>query len=271
MSARDDKTEIISSMTLEQQIFNSRLLSIGGRSANGKPRLRVVSAATETKFACGGYKIKYPQSSKTDERWLWGLRDIEAGITYAKTQEQVEQCDDPNMLPVRKFLGRTVTWIGYPNWVIEYYRSPLEMKDGPVNWETNRYDYWYNPETKRREFTDMNGEWPADGRYDLLLVVKVEDGTRWGQYRELGEDVLNEVRQAIQKHEAFKKVNTDEELIKQMVDKCEAREDKRVAELADAIEQEIGAEWRRAIKDNLLLSQFNPPPTNKITNHGRAR
>lgn len=238
---------------------------------NNMPRLRAVSALTETKFACGSFKIKYPQASRTEERWLWGLKDIDTGITTAKSEQQVIDNKDPKKFGVRKLLSRTVTWIGYPNFVVEYYRSPLEMKDGPVNWERNRYDWWYNPETKRREWTDMNGEWPSNGRYDFLVAVKVDDGTPWGKFRELGADVLTEVRCAIRKHEAFKKINTDEELIQQMVDKQVAREDAHEAEIADQVEQEIGNDWRRALAGNARVFQFNPPMTNKLTEHGRAK
>lgn len=263
----------LSSSLLELQPLNARLLTIGGKHINGMPRLRVVSALTETKFACGGTKIKYPRASKTDERWLWGLKDTETGIITAKSEQQVVDNKDPKKFGVRKLLSRTVTWIGHPNFVVEYYRSPMEMKDGPVNWERNRYGWWYNPETKRNEWTDINGPWPGEGRYDFLLAVKVDDGTPWGKFRELGEDVLDEVRFAIQKHAAFKKVNTDEELIQQMIDTQEAREDKAAAEIGDAVEQEIGPEWRRMLKDNprVFQSGGDPAKMNKLTNHGRAR
>lgn len=257
----------------ELETFNQRLASLGGyHVTNGKPRLRVVSGLTATHFACGEIRIKYPVRSETEEKWLWGLREVGTGITFAKSEEQVKVNTDPSFFGVRKLLRRSVTFIGALNYVVEYYRSPLHMKDGPLNWERNRFNWWYNPETKRREWTDINGAWPSSGRYDLLLVVKEDDGTPWGKFRELGEDVLDEVRKAIQAHEAFKKVNTDEELIQQMVDAQEAREDKRVAELADEVEQEIGPAWRRMLKDSprIFQSVGDPLKMNKTTNHGRA-
>lgn len=214
------------------------------------PRLRVVSALTETKFACGGIKIKYPAGSRTEEKWLWGLKDTETGEITAKTEQQVIDNQDPKLFGVRKLLSRTVTWFGHSNFVVEYYRSPLEMKDGPFNWERNRYGWWFNPETKRQEWTDINGPWPSEGRYDDLLVVKEDDGTRWGKFRELGEDVLDEVRKAIQWHEAFKKVKTDEEYIRDMVEKQKAKEDQFEAQMADDVEQDFGADWRKMVQDN---------------------
>lgn len=197
---------------------------------------------------------------------------METGIVTAKTEQQVIDNQDPKLFGVRKLLSRTVTWTGRPNYVVEYYRSPLEMKDGPFNWERNRYDWWFNPETKRREWTDMNGAWPGEGRYDLLMVVKVEDGTPWGKFRELGDDVLQDVRQAMRAHEAFRKVNTDEELIQQMAEKQHAREDALEAEIADNVEQEIGPAWRRMLKNNPRLFQSSPDPAklNKLTKHGKA-
>lgn len=256
----------------ELEIFNEKLLSIGGRHVNGMPRLRVVSALTETKFACGSRKTKYPKASKTEEKWLWGLKDIDSGIITAKSEQQVIDNKDPRKFGVRKLLSRAVTWIGHPNYVVEYYRSPLDMKDGPINWERNRYGWWFNPETKRKEWTDINGPWPSEGRYDFLMVVKIDDGTPWGQFRELGEDVLDEVRKAIRWHESFRKVNTDEEMIQHMIDAQEAKEDRRVAELADSIEQEIGNDWRRMLSNNprVFQSTADPSKLNKITNHGRA-
>lgn len=249
----------------ELETFNHKLLLLGGRHLNGSPRLRVVSAATETKYACGSTRIKYPRTSTTTERWLWGLKDMDTGEITAKSEADVIANTDPRKFGVRKLLSREVKWIGWPNYVVEYYRAAEEMKDTPANWERNRYDWWYNGETKHREWTDMLGEFPSRGRYDFLLAIKVDDGTPWGRFRELGDDVLDEVKFAIRAHEAFKRVNTDEELIQQMVDKQEAREDRRVAELADNIEQEIGADWRRMLKDNPRVFQFNPPVTNKLT------
>ncbi len=250
--------------------FNERLLAIGGRHVNGTPLLRVVRATTELKYACGGSKIKYPCASKTTERWLWGLRDTTTGITTAKTEQQVIDNKDPNMFGVRKLLTRSVTWIGHPNYVVEYYRSPAEMKDTPRNWERNRYDWWYNPETKQREWTDMNGPWPSEGRYDLLMIVQ-EGAGPWGAFRELDDDVLEEVRKAIQWREGFKKTKSDESYIQDMVLAQEAKEDALEAEIADNVEQEIGPEWRRAIKENAFVGQYNPPWSNKQTEHGRAK
>lgn len=252
-------------MTPDQ--FNERLLALGGRYLNGMPRLRVVSALTELKYACGGIKAKYPAAAKTTEQWLWGLRDTTTGITTAKTEQEVIDNKDPKMFGVRKLLTRSVTWIGHPNYVVEYYRSPTEMKDTPQGWERNRYDWWYNPETKRREWTDMNGPWPDQGRYDLLMIV----GGTWGNFRELGEDILDEVRKAMQWREQFKKTKTDDEYIADMVARQEAKEDALEAEIADNVEQEIGAEWRRAIKENAFVGQFNPPMNNKQTRFGRAK
>lgn len=260
-------------MNYDQQIFNGRLRSLGGYDISGRPRLRVVSALTETKYACGGEKIKYPQASKLVEEWLWGLKDMDTGIITGKSEQDVIEDTDPRKFGVRKLLKREVTWLGYPNYVVEYYRSPLQMKDGPLNWERNRFNWWLNPVTKRREWTDINGPWPSEGRYDLLLVVKIEDGTPWGQFRELGEDVLDEVRKAMRAHEAFRKVNTDEELIRHMEEVQEAKEEKLEAEIADALDQELKPHWRHLYSDmpQMFMYQGDPAKMNKITKHGRAR
>jgi len=255
-------------MTLEE--FNNELLAIGGRHPNGMPRLRCVSAATELKFACGGLKIKYPRASRTDERWLWGLRDTTTGITTAKSEADVIANTDESKYAVRKFLGRTVTWIGRPNFVIEVYSSVDELKETPVSWFTHRYDWWKNPETKLMEWTDINGEYPANGRYDFFMAVKYDDGTTWGKFRELDRDVLAEVKRAVQNHENFREIFTDDQKIQQMVEAQEAKEDRFEAEMADQIEQEIGSDWRRAIKDNPRLFVTNPKVSNKVTKHGRA-
>lgn len=253
--------------------FEKKLTELGGFHLNGKPLLRVVKADRETHFACGGIKIKYPKSSKTEERWLWGLKDMETGAITAKTEQQVIDNKDPKMFGVRKLLSRTVTWSGHSNYVVEYYRPADKMKDGPLNWEKNRFNWWYDPEKKVRRWIDMIGPYPYEGRYDLLMVVKEDDGTPWGKFRELGEDVLDEVRKAMRAHEAFKKVNTDEELIQQMVDKQIAKEDQLEAAIADGVEQEIGADWRRMLKNNPRLFQSGPDPAklNKLTRFGRAK
>lgn len=253
--------------------FTDKLLEIGGRYVNGKPKLRVVWGCDAFHFACGGDKPVYSWGSQTEEKWLWGLREVGTGITYAKSEEQVKENTDPNLFGVRKLLYRKVEWFGAPRWVIEYYIPPNKTKgDTPVSWNANQYGWWYNPETKRNEWTKIVKDFPYDGDYRDLFVVKENNGTRWGKFRELGEDVLDEVRKAIQAHEAFKKVNTDEELIQHMVDAQEAREDKLEAEMADEIEQEIGSEWRRMLKNNprLFQSSGNPAKMNKFTKHGRA-
>lgn len=232
------------------ELFNERLLAIGGRHTNGMPRLRVVSAKTETKFACGGIKVKYPAGSKTEERWLWGLRDKATGKVTAKSQEDVNANTDPEKQVVKKLLNRTVTWFGRDNYVVEYYRPVEDMKDTPLNWWQNRYAWWHNPESGLTEWTDMNGEFPFNGRYDLLLIVKEEDGTVWGKFRELDQDVLNEVEKAVAAHRSFKKVLTDEESIRHMYEEAEAKEDRFAAQIADEVEQDFGADWRRMVQNN---------------------
>lgn len=248
-------------MNLES--FNQHLLRIGGRSSSGYPRLRCVSALTETKFACGGVKAKYPASSKTEERWLWGLRDNVSGVVTAKSEEDARANTDPQKSVVKKFLGRKVTWFGYPNFVVEYYRSPGEMKDTSLNWWQNRYGWWKNPETRLMEWTDINGEFPVHGRYDLLFVVKKDDGTAWGQPCELTQKWLQEAVRVVASHAEFRKVNTDEEMIRHMVEAQETREDRAEAEIADAVEQEIGSEWRRMLKNNPRVFYSNLKPNEK--------
>lgn len=253
--------------------FTDKLREIGGYHVNGKPRLRVVWGCDAFHFACGGEKPVYSWGSKTEEKWLWGLREVGTNVTYAKSQEQVEQNADPNLFGVRKLLYRNVEWFGAPRWVIEYYIPADKTRgDRPSTWAANQYGWWFNPVTERREWTKIVKDFPADGDYRDLFVVKEDDGTRWGRYQLLSENVLNDVRAAIQRHEAFRKVNTDEELIQQMVDAQEAREDQAASEIADAVEQEIGNDWRRMLKDNPRVFQSVPDPQklNKITNHGRA-
>lgn len=259
-------------MTTDLNSFNEQLIRLGGRHINNKPRLRVVEGSTATHFACGEERVRYPIASKIEEKWLWGLKDIATGVITAKSEKDVIANKDPGKFGVRKRLSRTVTFIGAPNFIIEYYRPADKMKDGPLNWERNRYNYWYDPVIKARRYVDMIGPYPFDGRYDLLMVVKVDDGTRWGKFRLLGEDVLDEARKAIRAHEEFRKIYTDEESVQQMVDKQVAREDKAEAELADEIEQEIGPAWRRALKDNpqLFITNGDPAKMNKITKHGRT-
>ena len=234
--------------------FNDELLHVGGRHPNGMPRLRCVSALTETKWACGGWKIKYVANSRTEERWLWGLRDKDTGETWAKSEADVIANADPQLYAVRKLLSREVTWTGWPNFVIEYYSSVDELKETPANWFTNRYGWWKNPSTKLVEWTDINGEFPVDGRYDLFMIIKHEDGTVWGKFRELDSDVLVEVSKAVYAHKNFKKPS-DEQAIQKMVDDQEAKEQKVEDEIADAVEQEIGADWRRMLANNPRVFQ----------------
>lgn len=229
--------------------FNNELLRIGGRHPNGTPRLRCVSALTETKWACGAIRIKYVAASRTKERWLWGLRDKDTGETWAKSEAQVAANTDSQLYGVRKLLSREVIWSGRPNFVIEVYSSAEELKETPLSWFTNRYNWWKNPSTKLVEWTDINGEFPADGRYDFFMAVKHEDGTVWGKFRELDANVLKEVEKAAYAHKHFKKLS-DEQSIQKMIDDQNAKEQKVEDEIADAVEQEIGADWRRMIANN---------------------
>lgn len=218
------------------------LTQLGGCQLDGTPNLRVVWGQTERRFACGANRIKYPTSFSAEKAdYVFRLRNIETGeVTPCNYEEfmvakKKYEAVDPDITHLAEFkVVRQVEWIGIPRFIIEQLKPGILIEDTPTAWESNRYGWWFNPETRKNEWTDITGPFPYNGRYEHFLTVKEDDGTQFGKYSPVTEREIEIVRQALQGRERYKK-QSDEIEVKNIVEAAEAKLAKSEAELADEI------------------------------------
>ena len=236
--------------------FVDALSDLGGRQLDGKPNLKVVWGQTERKFACGAYRIKYPTTFVAErQEYIFRLRNIETNeLTFCSYGEfmdakKVYSQADPNIKYIPEYkVKRQVEWIGVPRFFIEQYMPVTMMKDTPSNWELNRYNWWFNPETKRNEWTDINGPFPY-GRYEHFLTVCENDGTRFGRYCPVTEDTLSIVREALQERDKYK--SQPEVEFKNFLEKKEKGFQKNEQELSDEIADSLAPHVSRMYEQGI--------------------
>ena len=222
--------------------FHQTLEQIGGKQLDGKPNLRVIWGQTERKFACGRERVKYPTSFYAEKAdYTFRLRNIETNEVTLCTYEEfmlakkAYEAADPDITHLAEYkVTRDVEWIGYPRWIIEQYEPVVLLKDSPAAWELHRYGWWFNPETKKQEWTDLIGPFPYEGRYNHFLTIKEDDGTDHGKYKAPSEGEITLIKQALQAREEYKSVSV-EQAIKNYKEAQEARLEKAETELSDEI------------------------------------
>ncbi len=238
------------------------LTNLGGRQLDGTPNIRVVWGQTERRFACGDNRIKYPTSfSKEKADYVFRLRNIETGectvCNYEEFMEAKKRYEevDPTITHLAEFkVSRQVEWIGIPRFIIEQYKPVLLLKDTPLNWEKNRYGWWFNPVTRKNEWTDVTGPFPYEGRYEHFLTVKEDDGTHFGKYSPITEREIELVRQALQAREIHKAQSAEIE-VKNLVEAKAALLEKREAELADEIADSLAPHVNKMYENKVKYYQ----------------
>jgi hypothetical protein len=223
--------------------FVDELTAIGGKQLDGTPNLRVVWGQSETKFACGKERIKYPSTFYNENETIkFRLTDLETKevkeCTYGEFMEAKKAYDavDPTIKYLPEFkVSRSVEWVGIPRWVIEQYKPVIMFQDSPSNWEKNRYGWWFNPDTRKREWTDINGPFPYNGRYEHFLTIESDEH----KYKTPSEREITCIRKALQGRESYKKTKSDAAYVQDYIDAQEARLIKSEQEIADEIASDL--------------------------------
>lgn len=232
--------------------FQKELDRIGGKQLDGSSNLRVVWGQTERKFACGRMRVKYPtQFFAEKEDYQFRLRNLDTNEVkvctfgeFMEVKKQVAAIDlTIKFLPEYK-VARQIEWIGVPRWIIEQYMPSILIKDSPSGWERNRFNWWFNPETRRQEWTDINGPFPYGGRYEHFFTVKEDDGTHNGKYRPLASDIFDEIRKAIRARDNYKPASPDKE-VQKVVEAKEANLRRSELQLADEIADSLAPHVNR--------------------------
>jgi hypothetical protein len=239
--------------------FNRKLREIGGVQLDGTPNLRVVWGQTERKFACGRERTKYPTTFWAEKAdYQFRLRNIETNeitrCTYEAFMEVKKKYEatDPDITHFSEFkVVREIEWIGVPRFIVEQYMPSIMMKDGPANWELNRYGWWFNPETRKNEWTDINGPFPYNGRYEHFLTIKEDNGTRYGRYCPPSQATILSIQEGIRGREAHKPCDAQTEtnrIIHEKEEKFALREDALKEEIHDALAPHLNRMYESQVK-----------------------
>ncbi len=234
------------------EFFTKALVQLGGKQLDGTPNLRVVWGQTERRFACGDNRIKYPTSFSAEKAdYVFRLRNIETGEVSECNYEQFMEAKkayeavDPDITHMAEFkVIRQVEWIGIPRFIVEQYMPVVLLQDTPLGWERNRYGWWFNPVTRKNEWTDVTGPFPYNGRYEHFLTIKVDDGTHFGKYKAPAEDTLLAIREALQGREAHQE-KAPEQAVRDFIDAKEKVLAKAEADLADEIADSLAPHVNR--------------------------
>ncbi len=236
-----------------EQWFIDKLVELGGKQLDGTPNLRVVWGQSERKFACGKQRIKYPSTYyHENEEVKFSLFDVDTQertvCTFGEFMKTKEKFGDKNPNPVPQFMRtRDVDWVGIPRWIIEEYKSPLKIQDGPLNWEKNRYAMWWNPDTQKEEWTDINGPYPYAGRYEHFYTVETRDG----KYKAPSETDCGLIREAIRSRETYKPKDP-ETYVKDFINaerkKLRKAEKELSAEIADSLSPHLNKMYETAVR-----------------------
>lgn len=139
--------------------FDARLRDIGGVTADGRPRLRVIwgQDPDAVSFRAGKVLPVY-----IGARWSQWMETKIAGSPVAQIWEDEK-------------------WIGVPRWFVEIYEPPEDLDE--TDWDNHRYDF--NVESGG-ELIDNLGPFPRAGRY--IPFIRVED--KEGALAPLTEEVI---------------------------------------------------------------------------------
>lgn len=247
-----------------------------------KPRFRIVWGQTVTHWARGCQRIKYATPfTLNDKTWEWAVAEdvqLENGmtevrfnrITSARAAEIKESEPDVN-LQVR-LKDWKVEWVGRPRFVIEIL---VEVKESPDEWNTNRYEFhnekpprWvpcaYNSDFGQwRE--DVNGPYETH-RYQYFMDVYTPNGTTLGIYKAPDAATLQEFWRLVHAPAL------DPEYAPQNAYK-------RAMAIAEVEEADLKGQLDEFVKDHKYqylpkayprVAMYNPPPSNKLTKHGKA-
>ena len=215
---------------------NKALLRAGGTNKFGEPNFRAVFGQTETTFAWGQQRLKYPAVNINESELLGhDIHNANGTVHFVKGSKIPSKLRPGSFILPR--YRKVKKEIGLPFWIIErwfdvteifyptkYFFLPLhEAWEKEIRWD-------YDEETGQQ--IDNMGPFPARGVYQHFFTVKTPDL----KYRPIDEDVINIVAMTL---EAERQVASGREyslVLKELIEKKQAKEREPFERLREKIE-----------------------------------
>lgn len=222
---------------MDQETFQKELTAIGGLNLYGEPNLRVVRGDQEMKFACERMIPKYfvpggavkTVEKKFRKRNMFSNQVFDCTFDEAKEiWERSMQHDLSNIYIAETCRIITITPTAQEGYFVEQYYPPEMIKDTPETWEASRRRMWFDEEKGREVLTDIIGEFPHRGRYELFA-----------QSEELDSKLLKSVRRAWSRRDQWKQVKSAELMVKDIYDAHAERDAKNEATVKEMLDSAI--------------------------------
>lgn len=222
---------------MDQETFQKELTTIGGLNLYGEPNLKVVRGDQEMKFACGRMIPKYfiPGGAVKTVEKKFRLRNIYtnqvAECTFDEAKDiwdRSQRYDCINFHIAETCRIVTITPTAQTGYFVEQYYPPEKIKDTPEAWESHRYQMWFDEEKGKEVRTDMVGEFPFRGRYEVFA-----------QGDELDSKLLKSVRRAWKRRDEWKQTKGAELMVKDIYEAHEKRADEHEALVKEMLDDAI--------------------------------
>jgi hypothetical protein len=246
--------------------FEQALEDLAGRHPNGRRRLTLDWAPECRHVRLGALRHSYVDDRipcHRAEKSL-GYRVKRVGENeewrYIDHTEIGEYGPEYFLLPVQE---TEIVTISYQRWIVRQYIPPERMDETPAQWERRRYRYFTPPETGLRVYGDDIGPYPAEGQYELLLVIQSPEVSPvfdyHGEYRQPDRDVLETLKHTLASRESHHDGRTLEERIADDYEAAEERDRLWREQLDENAAQALG--WHgRAAEGDSFHGLYSPTP-----------
>lgn len=247
--------------------WQRELTKLGGLNPFGEPNLRIVWGQTEQKWIRGRWRTKY-----RDYRWPVQVTQIptrvgdnDQGKREVRAYRDIDAAMDADWPGSTFLLYHEYEWVGRPNWVIEqWYPITYYKGESEERWEALRYKDIYDEELGYDSHCDMLGPFPRRGVYDAIIFVGRHVGNTYSgrallDYREMSDDVMEEIRQKYHAREHTHDTRTVEQIADQMINDLDVAE-KKVDDLDILERQELARDVYHVVaKDRTFLTGVEVP------------
>ncbi len=217
------------------------LLNIGGTNRFGGPMFKAVYGQTETQFAYGQLRLKYPAARvKEEEVTGYDIHNQNGGVSFVRGS-RIPESLKPGSFMVPRYKRKELE-VGLPFFIIERwhdireYFQPSKGFIGPDFEYKSLEDAWnreirfeYDAEQARQ--IDVMGEFPSKGVYLHFFTVK----TPTFGYRPISEDVLDIVAATLDAEQQFASGKEYRIAIRDALAKMQAKRKQPVLELKEKI------------------------------------
>lgn len=182
--------------------FNKALINIGGTNRFGEPMFKAVYGQTETQFAYGQIRLKYPAANVNEEEVTgYDIYNANGTVNYVKGS-RIPELLEPGSFMVPRYKRKKLE-VGMPFYIIERWQSVSDYFR-PVGFHESIREGWdkevrWDIDIESGQRIDVMGEFPSRGVYLHFFTVKTPDFN----YRPLGEDVLDVVAATLEAESLF--------------------------------------------------------------------